>query len=147
MSVLSECESSPVKLVNLCFFRNQVFSLFTIDSVTHAERLVYVVEHLLLSLLVGPLLHVVVFTMDFLKVRVHLLVLLQCHCFIGQNGLLLGLLGYFVLKLDLARDILCALFTAIITIHDGDEAFRVRSCHITSDWIPITFFLGHDLVR
>ena len=72
--------------------------MFAIDSFAHFQRLYDVVKHLLLFMVVLPLFYMIVLAVDLLKVRVPLLVILDCYNLFVFNFLLLLSLSEIVLN-------------------------------------------------
>lgn len=95
---------SFVKFIDSGLFVEKVFGLLAVDSLAHLQRLYDVAEHLLLFMIVLPLFNFVVLAVDFLKVRVHLLIFLHCSDFFGFLLFLQRLLRQVVLHRDLASD-------------------------------------------
>lgn len=87
-----------------------------------------------------PLFDIVVLAVDFLKVRVHLLIFPQGRDFLGFLLFLQRLLRQVVLHRDLASDRSGAFISAIVSLHEHGEPFGVRSAQIATSRVSNSLF-------
>ncbi len=64
-----------VQFVDLGFFLDQILSHFFVSHLTHVQRLVNILTHLLLFQVILPLFNLKVLSVDLLQVLIHLLIL------------------------------------------------------------------------
>ena len=114
---------SLVELVDSRLFIEQVFGLFTVDSLAQLKRLDDVVHQLLLFMVFLPLFDAIVLAVDLVKVAVHLLVLLKRNDFFIFDFFLLFSLREVVFHGDLAGNRRGTFFAAIVAIHERNEAY------------------------